>query len=1378
MKRYLYFTGIVLGWVQASGQDISNSSALVLPQSPSTNYVVAAGQSVQITSGQSVTLLPNTHLQAGSNVTIKIGNTPFYPIPPSNPSNDSQINWVQNTSYDEDGNIIGESKSFFDNSGKPLQSQIKSMSNGNVLASQSVYDTQDRPAISTLPAPVNNSAFAYKPEFVTNTSGTAYNHTNFDLTKTNNPDALGNNQEGTLGWYYSNNNTLDASVTATAYPYSRTDFYQDGTGVAKRMAGPSEQLKMGMGHEVSGNSFPVINELEHYKSIRSNFFTTNTIGQNELLPNKYLQSYQEDSDGLQSVSITDLSGNVLMSALGSTAASGLNVANTVLLGANKDEYFVDLINNYVDTGQGNAIIFSIQSPNIVTVYKSGGQVYQGKGDLFDQQTYGGITLTASYKVISNFPFAIIESDHSYDAKYYEPEKPTFHYFKLVTPSSVTVTGSHKLYNMLNETEVSSTGTLPKGYYKLVSILNGGEVTLSYSNSYSNISYNFYNQLGQVVATIAPEGVKKIIDNGLAAYSTLVDVPFVNTYEYDLQGRLIATNETDAGRTEYVYRKDGNIRFSQNAEQRKSTHFSYTNYDRWGRPIESGEYVPGNISFATAKSTIALQDNIEADGGLSTGSRLFWVKTHYDEANNSHGLIAYQQDEFNLRGGVSWTENANSKTWYNYDEDGRVKWVIKHIEGLGKKTIDYTYNAQGNVSKVDYQKDTPTERFIHEYEYDADDRLKVAYTATIPGQRKEQARYYYYLHGPLKRVELAENLQGLDYTYTAQGWLKAINHPLNTNDPGKDGTNNSFAPDAFGMTLEYFTGDYSRSGTGISSLASNTNKNYYNGNIVAQSWRSQKPAIVQSTYGAGVNNPAMFTYEYDDKYQFESNKYGTPNFGNNTFTEAVNVNREYGLTYDANGNIKTLNRTNTAGSVVNNFGYNYQTNTNKLASVPSYANYEYDDLGQLTRQQKGTYNVYLTYDVSGKVIAIYADAAHSQLQVSYAYDEAGMRIRKTDHVQNIITYYVPDASGNVLAIYDNNGTALTQKELPVYAVSRIGTYNKIYNNYQYELNDHLGNVRVVINQSKVNGLADVVYYSDYYPYGSPLSLANNDYRYGYQGQYAEADKETAWNAFELRNYDAAIGRWLSVDPYGQYASPYLGMGNNPVMGVDPDGGYSKFGAWIRNVFSSNPIYQSGFDNKGKEVWGFNDKNGVAQFGENRGMGESPISRLDNFFANPQFSYQHTYYNPSRPLASGAIEPNYFFEEMIIGGQVVKGGFSAVRYGLAAKGVTNAVPGRLARVIPANISSKTLGAPGAADVFVTAADDIAGLNASQIAQRLTIPNSSSGFRIIEFNTPRIGLSSPINRTNPGFIGFGRTAGGAREFALPNQLIPNGSTIRIIR
>ncbi len=43
-------------------------------------------------------------------------------------------------------------------------------------------------------------------------------------------------------------------------------------------------------------------------------------------------------------------------------------------------------------------------------------------------------------------------------------------------------------------------------------------------------------------------------------------------------------------------------------------------------------------------------------------------------------------------------------------------------------------------------------------------------------------------------------------------------------------------------------------------------------------------------------------------------------------------------------------------------------------------------------------------------------------------------------------------------------------------------------------------------------------------------------------------------FELRHYDAAIGRFVTTDPYEQFMSPYLAMGNNPVVSFDPDGGY--------------------------------------------------------------------------------------------------------------------------------------------------------------------------------------------------------------------------------
>jgi uncharacterized protein RhaS with RHS repeats len=57
------------------------------------------------------------------------------------------------------------------------------------------------------------------------------------------------------------------------------------------------------------------------------------------------------------------------------------------------------------------------------------------------------------------------------------------------------------------------------------------------------------------------------------------------------------------------------------------------------------------------------------------------------------------------------------------------------------------------------------------------------------------------------------------------------------------------------------------------------------------------------------------------------------------------------------------------------------------------------------------------------------------------------------------------------------------------------------------------------------------------------------------------------------YDPVIGRWISVDPARQFASPYLGMGNNPLQLIDSDG---------RNA---SPIYTSEGDFLGVDSEGF-------------------------------------------------------------------------------------------------------------------------------------------------------------------------------------------------
>ena|SRR5690606_35600246 len=64
-----------------------------------------------------------------------------------------------------------------------------------------------------------------------------------------------------------------------------------------------------------------------------------------------------------------------------------------------------------------------------------------------------------------------------------------------------------------------------------------------------------------------------------------------------------------------------------------------------------------------------------------------------------------------------------------------------------------------------------------------------------------------------------------------------------------------------------------------------------------------------------------------------------------------------------------------------------------------------------------------------------------------------------------------------------------------------------------------------------------------------------YRFGYQGQFAEKDEETGWSHFELREYDPTIGRTITTDPARQFHSPYMWVGNNPIIGTDPTGGVS-------------------------------------------------------------------------------------------------------------------------------------------------------------------------------------------------------------------------------
>ena len=215
-----------------------------------------------------------------------------------------------------------------------------------------------------------------------------------------------------------------------------------------------------------------------------------------------------------------------------------------------------------------------------------------------------------------------------------------------------------------------------------------------------------------------------------------------------------------------------------------------------------------------------------------------------------------------------------------------------------------------------------------------------------------------------------------------------------------------------------------------------------------------------------------------------------------------------------------------------------------------------------------------------------------------YNATGNRINKT--VNGKETWYVRDAQGNVMSVYDKdaslNSGHFTQSELHLYGSSRLGIYNLnkdltlqvnapvnlgsgnsggfgIFerNKKFFELSNHLGNVLATVSDKKIghdagNGTidyyeADVASANDYYPFGMSMPArtfrgGQGIYRYGFNGK--ELDKETSSTTtydYGFRIYSSALGRFLSVDPLTNsypWNSPYSYAEGDPINYIDLDG----------------------------------------------------------------------------------------------------------------------------------------------------------------------------------------------------------------------------------
>ena len=299
-----------------------------------------------------------------------------------------------------------------------------------------------------------------------------------------------------------------------------------------------------------------------------------------------------------------------------------------------------------------------------------------------------------------------------------------------------------------------------------------------------------------------------------------------------------------------------------------------------------------------------------------------------------------------------------------------------------------------------------------------------------------------------------------------------------------------------------------------------------------------------------NSAPLFnmTLQYNDgaHQQFNGNISGQiyTNNGNNTFTYQYDkLNRLYNATssgmtevldYDMMGNILSLNRD---GTGVKTYSYT----GNQLQSVSGLTGtYVYDANGNATTD--GRNGVTLSYNH----LSLPTTASKSGLNLTYTYDATGAKLRKVSTTgATTTTDYVSGIQ------YTNNVIDFIQTEEGIARNS-----NETYT-YEYNLNDHLGNVRATF---KVNGsTVEVLQRDNYYAFGMRKSALNDIGAVSLQNKYLyngkELQEELEQYDYGARFYDPVIGRWNVVDPLAEKMrrhSPYNYVFNNPLRFIDPDG----------------------------------------------------------------------------------------------------------------------------------------------------------------------------------------------------------------------------------
>lgn len=696
---------------------------------------------------------------------------------------------------------------------------------------------------------------------------------------------------------------------------------------------------------------------------------------------------------------------------------------------------------------------------------------------------------------------------------------------------------------------------PNQLYKTMLTDENGNKTIEYKDKEGKVilkqaegglqTQYVYDDFGNLRYVIPPAVTATTITENDATFNELV-----YAYHYDARQRVVEKKIPAKGWEFIVYNKLDQVVLTQDAVQRNKTadEWLFTKYDALGRVVMTGLYKDGgNVTVLTSNvKRLELQTQVDAQaptnlwetrsaGDYSSNSfptsfADTYTVNYYDNytfTGNPFGAPTGEQSLMTrslLTGTkVKVLDGGNTYLWTVnfYDKEGRVIQSKNTNYMAGQDVVDNTYDFPGQLqlSKRTHTVSgkAPLE-ITTRYEYDHMGRRINTFELIGSDQTKEVllASYKYNELGQQIKKQLhSENngssyLQTVDYAYNIRGWLTKIND-----------ANLTDITDQFGLELKY-------DGNGASSQ--------YNGNISEMTWKNRNP---------NTTTQKAYKFGYDKLNRLLS---ATSTIGNN-FNEV--------LTYDVMGNIRTLKRNGGSASLIDDLTYSYKNGnlSNRLESVDDQSanslgqregitNYDYNDpngnlIGSANTTNQ-TRNLSITYNYLNLPIQIKVN----NQAIDYTYDALGRKLRKVSAEGTI------DYVGGFH--YKAGALEFIQTEEGV-ARNLTSSYQ-----YQYNLTDHLGNVRATIIKGTQG--VETIQENSYYAFGMTQSewVSGAKNKYLYNGKEQQEDFDLNQYDYGARFYDPVIARWNVIDPMSELSrkwSPYVYCYNNPMRFVDPDGMYS-------------------------------------------------------------------------------------------------------------------------------------------------------------------------------------------------------------------------------